>query len=190
MVCYVCVCVFCLHFVLVPRGSWVEELNAHGYSCCGIDVQSFGRSEGYNKTRSYFNSFQDLVNDVKEFVSKLPELGGEKYSDLPKFIFGISMGGCIAVNMLQQCPNDYVGALLFAPMLSLERLSKEGLNPYLKPLVSVVNTLGPTLRMAHTPKNVKFPHLQKEFENGRESDAGFYIWEMSLLVMPRYFVRY
>ena len=32
----------------VPKyqGSWVEQLNNHGYSACGIDLQGAGRSTG------------------------------------------------------------------------------------------------------------------------------------------------
>ena len=45
-------------------GSWVERLNAAGFAVCGIDTQSCGFSEGCRGLRNYFESFDDLVNDV------------------------------------------------------------------------------------------------------------------------------
>ncbi len=138
-----------------------------------------GRSAGENHLRSYFSEFQNIVDDVKEFVDCLPELGGAAFSSLPIVVFGVSMGGCITVKLLQQNyepaqgASPFKGACLFAPMLSLERVSKQGLNPYLKPLISVVNKLSPTLRLAKTPKNVMFPKLQDEFEGDGLNDQGY-----------------
>ena len=66
----------------------------------------------------------------------------------------------------------FKGALLYAPMLSLERVSKEGLNPYLKPLVNFFNLIGPQWRMAANSKNEIYPDLQEEFDNDFFSDQG------------------
>ena len=45
---------------------------------------------------------------------------------------GCSLGGCIAVNCMTRVPGVFKGAILFAPMLSLERASHHGLNYYLR----------------------------------------------------------
>ncbi len=154
----------------VYAGSWIEKLNEQGYSCCGIDAQSKGRSSGYKQLRTMFNSFDDLVNDDLDFVSKLPELGGEAFTDLPIFPFAVSMGGARAVMMILRNEALFKGALFYAPMLSLERVSKEGLNPYLKPLVSLFNFIGPSWRLAAASSNDIFPDLQAEFDNDFFSD--------------------
>ena len=155
--------------------SWIQELNKQGYSCCGMDVQSKGRSEGYKQMRTYFDSFDDVIKDDLDFISKLPELGGEAFTDLPIFPFAVSMGGARAAMLLIRNESLFKAALLYAPMLSLERVSKQGLNPYLRPLVSMFNILGPTWRMAKASKNTMFPDLQDEFSSDFFSDQGMYV---------------
>mmetsp|Transcript_11815 Transcript_11815/g.29905 ORF Transcript_11815/g.29905 Transcript_11815/m.29905 type:complete len:368 (+) Transcript_11815:78-1181(+) len=156
----------------VHEGSWIEELNKQGYSCCGIDVQSKGRSSGYKQMRTMFDSFDDLVNDDLDFVSKLPELGGEKFSNLPIFPFAMSMGGARAVMMILRNEALFKAALFYAPMLSLERVSKQGLNPYLKPLITAISLIGPHWRLAAAATNDIYPDLQAEFDNDVLSDNG------------------
>ena len=153
--------------------SWIQELNKQGYSCCGMDVQSKGRSEGFKKLRTYFETFDDVVKDDFAFVSKMPELGGEAFkADLPVFPFAVSMGGARAAMLLLRNQSLFKAALFYAPMLSLERVSKQGLNPYLRPLVNMFNLFGPTWRVAKASKNEMFPDLQEEFSNDFFSDQG------------------
>jgi len=45
--------------------SWVDELNARGYSVCGVDQQGLGYSEG---VRGYVERFADYVTDVLQFA--------------------------------------------------------------------------------------------------------------------------
>ena len=66
----------------------------------------------------------------------------------------------------------FKGALFYAPMLSLERVSKKGLNPYLKPVISLFNLVGPHWRMAANSKNEIYPDLQEEFDNDFFADHG------------------
>lgn len=49
--------------------SWVEALNARGYSVCGIDQQGLGYSEGL---RNYVERFADYVTDVLQFAQCAP----------------------------------------------------------------------------------------------------------------------
>ena len=46
-------------------GSWVEELNARGFSVCGVDQQGLGFSEGL---RGYVERFSDYVTDILQFA--------------------------------------------------------------------------------------------------------------------------
>ena len=131
----------------VYEGSWIQALNKIGYSCCGIDVQSKGRSGGFKGYKNYFESFEDVIADDFAFIEKMADLGGDKFSKgLPLFPFAVSMGGARAAMMILRNESVFKAALLYAPMLSLERVSKQGLNPYLKPLIAMFNAIGPTWR--------------------------------------------
>ena len=46
-------------------GSWVEELNARGFSVCGVDQQGLGFSDGL---RGYVERFGDYVADVLQLA--------------------------------------------------------------------------------------------------------------------------
>ena len=55
----------------------------------------------------------------------------------PMFIMGISMGGCVAVKACMHAHTEasdpvFSGCILCAPMCSLEKVAKKGLNAYLK----------------------------------------------------------
>ena len=52
------------------------------------------------------------------------------------------------------------GAVLLAPMLSLEKVSRKGLNPYIRPLASPLSWLAPTAAIVATEKNTLYPHIQ------------------------------
>ncbi|UPR03858.1 alpha/beta-hydrolase [Chloropicon primus] len=151
-------------FDRIYRGSWIEELNNRGYSCCGIDVQSKGRSEGCKGLQSYFESFDNVVADELAFMDRMADLGGKGFeAGLPVFPFAVSMGGARAAMMILRDEKRFKAALFYAPMLSLERVSKKGLNPYLKPMIDLFNRVGPTWRLAAVDKS-KFPNLQEEFD--------------------------
>lgn len=81
-------------------------------------------------------------------------------------ILGISLGGCIAANCIHQRGDLFQGAVLLAPMLSLEKVSKKGLNPYLRPLASLISAIFPTATIVQLQKNVKFPEIQDSFDHG------------------------
>jgi acylglycerol lipase len=146
--------------------SFVKRANEEGFSVCGIDFQGHGRSDSYNNIRCYVNKFQDYVDDVLHFANYISGSSKiEKFSGLPIFILGISLGGCIAVNCIHQKGDLFRGAVLFAPMLSLEKVSKTGLNPYLRPLASLISTVLPTAPVVQLRKNEKFPDIQDAFDN-------------------------
>ncbi len=44
-------------------GSWVEALNKHGFSVCGVDQVGHGFSAGIGGLRCFFQRFQDLSTD-------------------------------------------------------------------------------------------------------------------------------
>ena len=82
------------------------------------------------------------------------------FAGKPLFLAGCSLGGCIAVHAAHQRPGLFRGVALLAPMLSLERASRHGLNPYLRPLAGLISWLVPTAPIAATTRNTLYPHLQ------------------------------
>ncbi|GMH39286.1 hypothetical protein BSKO_07184 [Bryopsis sp. KO-2023] len=148
----------------VYEGSWVQAFNEQGFSVCGLDNQSCGRSEGLGGYRVYFDSFDDIVNDSVEFLSEIKAGSEQKFSGLKTFIVGGSAGGCAAVHAAHSNPSLCDGVVLLAPMLSLEKVSKEGFNRYLKPLLSLATRLIPSLPIAATTKNDMFPDVQAYYD--------------------------
>ncbi|KAK9820098.1 hypothetical protein WJX72_006113 [[Myrmecia] bisecta] len=146
------------------RDSWIEKMNSSGYSVCGIDLQSCGFSQGKYDLRCYIDSFDDHVQDVIQFARSLHDTSVPGFQKLPMFIMGCSLGGCITVNVMRQAGNLFKGAILLAPMLSLERVSQQGLNPYLRPIASLISLLFPAWPIVVTDKNTMYPELQQEWD--------------------------
>ncbi|CAG9464805.1 unnamed protein product [Pedinophyceae sp. YPF-701] len=144
----------------VYEGSWVERLNQAGYSCAACDFQSHGRSEGRDGLRCYIKSFKDYVNDLEVVKDCCASEPGFDAPGQPKFLLAISLGGCVAVHFMHDNPGAVNGAVLLAPMLSLEKIAKSGLNPYLRPVASTISAIAPWLAVAATNKNTMYPELQ------------------------------
>lgn len=143
----------------VYSGSIIEKLNKFGVAAAGIDLQGCGHSEGL---RCYVDRYQDYVDEVLAFAESL-DGGPEGLGDLPKFLIGTSLGGCISADLCRQT-DLFKGAVLIAPMLSLERVSKSGLNPYIRPLSGFLSWLVPSAKIVKTEKNILFPEIQAFFD--------------------------
>lgn len=139
------------------EGSWVEQMNAQGISVAAIDNQGCGRSEGLHGLRFYVESFDHYVNDVLQLSQALPQ---NFSNNLPVFMSGISLGGCIAFSAARRQPELFAGVVLLAPMLSLKRVARQGLNPYLRPLSAVLSVLLPSAAVVATDKNARYPEIQ------------------------------
>ncbi|CAD2088362.1 lysophospholipase, putative [Plasmodium vinckei lentum] len=99
----------------VYSGSWIEKLNQNGYSVYAMDLQGHGESEGRKNLRGPFKRFNDLVDDVLQYMNKIQEevsndnktddgscsIVTTKKKKLPMYIIGYSMGGNIALRVLQ-----------------------------------------------------------------------------------------
>ncbi|GMH32769.1 hypothetical protein BSKO_00603 [Bryopsis sp. KO-2023] len=150
---------------LVYEGSWIQHFNKLGFSVCGHDHQSHGLSQGAKGLRCYFNKFQDFVDDLLDFGRWLKDTSDTQgFSGLPVFLLGKSLGGCIATNAIHQQGDLFKGAVLLAPMLSLEKVSKQGLNPYLRPIASILSWVTPSLPVAEVKANKMFPLIQEAYD--------------------------
>ncbi|KEG01400.1 hypothetical protein YYE_03496 [Plasmodium vinckei vinckei] len=99
----------------IYKDSWIEKFNQNGYSVYGLDLQGHGESQALNNVRGNFTSFDDLVEDVIQYmnqiryeISKDNQMNDESYDivttkkkKLPMYVIGYSMGGNIALRVLQ-----------------------------------------------------------------------------------------
>mmetsp|Transcript_33748 Transcript_33748/g.82814 ORF Transcript_33748/g.82814 Transcript_33748/m.82814 type:complete len:324 (+) Transcript_33748:96-1067(+) len=143
------------------EGSWPESFNKAGFSVYAVDHQGHGRSDCARGKRCFFERVDDLVDDFTQFVRLVRAEVGPK---LPAFMLGMSMGGYVVVNSAIKDEKLVDGVVLLAPMLSLNKLASRGLNRLLLPLLSVISMFLPTLPMAETARNTKFPSTQREVE--------------------------
>lgn len=91
-----------------------RKLVSAGYGVFGMDYPGFGLSEGLH---GYIPSFDVLVDDVIEHFSKKRE--NPEFCSLPRFLFGQSMGGAVALKVHLKQPNAWNGAILVAPMCKI-----------------------------------------------------------------------
>lgn len=151
-------------------GSWVEQWNKRRISVCGLDLQGCGRSEGKGGLRFFIERFEDYVADVLQLARVVRDeaLGVAGFGRLPVFICGISLGGCIAFNavLADQAAGEGLiqGTVLMAPMLSLEKVSRKGLNPYLRPIANLLSKLVPTAAIVATERNTLYPNIQAQWD--------------------------
>ena len=102
------------------------------------------------KGRGFVKRFDDLVDDCVVIAEKLraeaDALG------VPLYLLACSMGGCVGVRTMQRRPKLFDGAVLVAPMLSLEQAKRQPANAVLLPVVGLLSRVWPTLRCirAHT----------------------------------------
>ncbi|KEG03308.1 lysophospholipase, putative [Plasmodium vinckei vinckei] len=104
----------------IYKDSWIEKFNRNGYSVYGLDLQGHGESQSLGKKRNDVNCFDDLVGDVIQYMNQIQdEISNENQLDddisndesydivttkkkkLPMYIVGHSMGGNIALRILQ-----------------------------------------------------------------------------------------
>ncbi|CAD2089276.1 lysophospholipase, putative [Plasmodium vinckei brucechwatti] len=99
----------------IYKDSWIEKFNQNGYSVYALDLQGHGKSQLLGNLRGNFSSFDDLVDDVMQYMNQIQDeisndnqTGDESYDivptkkkRLPMYIIGQSMGGSIALRVLQ-----------------------------------------------------------------------------------------
>ncbi|VTZ67853.1 lysophospholipase, putative [Plasmodium chabaudi chabaudi] len=99
----------------IYKDSWIENFNKNGYSVYALDLQGHGESQTWKNIRDNFSSFDDLVDDVIQYMHHIQdEISNDNQTDdeshdivttkkkkLPMYIIGHSMGGNIALRILQ-----------------------------------------------------------------------------------------
>ncbi|VEV56184.1 lysophospholipase, putative [Plasmodium vinckei vinckei] len=99
----------------IYKDSWIEKFNQSGYSVYGIDLQGHGESQAQRNVRGDFSSLDDLADDVLQYMNQIQdEISNDNQTydkshdivttnkkRLPIYIIGYSMGGNIALRILQ-----------------------------------------------------------------------------------------
>jgi alpha-beta hydrolase superfamily lysophospholipase len=87
-------------------GNVVDELLPAGYAVFGTDHRGHGKSEG---KRGHVMNFQEFIDDEKQFQRDVIRT---KFSSLPCFVLGHSMGSLIALNFVEQSAEGIRGLVL------------------------------------------------------------------------------
>jgi len=101
------------------------DLHQQGYNIFIIDHRGQGLSERLlkDKEKGYVNNFDDYAHDLKQFIRDIVIkdcTGNSLETNLSKpHLLAHSMGGAIAVRMMQLYPNIVKSAVLTSPMIAV-----------------------------------------------------------------------
>eukprot|EP00340_Litonotus_pictus_P001797 CAMPEP_0170518428 /NCGR_PEP_ID=MMETSP0209-20121228/4117_1 /TAXON_ID=665100 ORGANISM="Litonotus pictus, Strain P1" /NCGR_SAMPLE_ID=MMETSP0209 /ASSEMBLY_ACC=CAM_ASM_000301 /LENGTH=235 /DNA_ID=CAMNT_0010803983 /DNA_START=253 /DNA_END=957 /DNA_ORIENTATION=- len=100
-------------------GHFAKAFAKNGFVCAGFDMRGHGKSEGEDT-----ESFKVIMEDSKLFISKTEETlralfqgKDQKFLD-NKFIWGMSMGGMMSIEM-SRLDSSIKGAMLLCPAVTL-----------------------------------------------------------------------
>jgi len=103
--------------------EFMEIFARNGYVCTMLEQRGFGQMPGKNlrelrKSQGVINSYEDFLSDIK-LVRKKIDLW---YPGIPVVLFGHSMGGNIALNVLASSQQKrYIRAIIESPWLELHK---------------------------------------------------------------------
>jgi lysophospholipase len=95
------------------------DFSKAGFDVFAFDQRGFGRSTRLNpegKDSIYVDRFEDYVKDLEQFLTDIVRPDGKK----PTFLFAHSMGGLVVTLFLHERPDLVNGAILSAPMMSID----------------------------------------------------------------------
>ncbi|SCL90583.1 lysophospholipase, putative [Plasmodium chabaudi adami] len=66
----------------IYKDSWIEHFNKIGYSVYALDLQGHGESQSFGNLRGNFNYFDDLVDDVIQYMNQIQdEISNDNQTD-------------------------------------------------------------------------------------------------------------
>ncbi|SRR5581483_7692968 len=114
-----------------------EAFAQAGYVLTGFDLRGHGKSGG---PRGHVPSFEALMQDIDRFI----EITAKRYPNLPRFLYGHSLGGILVLNYALRRKPDVVGVISTAAGLrtALEEQKFKVL------MARVLGTLMPSVALA------------------------------------------
>nr|UWM25201.1 caffeoyl shikimate esterase [Eleutherococcus senticosus] len=140
--------------------SWTFQatpifLAQNGFSCFALDLEGHGQSQGLE---AFVPNVDFVVNDCISYFSSILTQNPE-FQNLPKFLFGESMGGAICLLIHFKEPTLFNGAILLAPMCKISEKVKPRWP--IPEILTMVSRFAPTLPIVPTAdlldKSVKVP---------------------------------
>lgn len=140
--------------------SWTFQatpifLAQNGYACFALDLEGHGQSEGL---KAYVPNVDLVIEDCLSFFNSILTQNPQ-FQNLPKFLYGESMGGAICVLIHLKNPERFNGAILIAPMCKIS----EKVRPSwpIPQVLTALSRFAPTLPIVPTAdlmhKSVKVP---------------------------------
>ncbi len=120
---------------MIKYAEVIYDLRDLGYSIYLMDLRGMGFSERLldNDTdKIYVGSFNDYITDMKTFADTVVKAKPHTKT----VIVAHSLGGAIAARYLEQYPDDFNGAVLSSPMLTINTQPYTQLEAYLLAAVS------------------------------------------------------
>jgi alpha-beta hydrolase superfamily lysophospholipase len=111
-------------------------LNDAGYTLVAFDLRGHGKSQGQ---RGHAPSIDHFMDDIDTFAQKV----AERYPNMPRFLYGHSLGGMLAINYCICCKPTLLGAVISAPGLR-SALQEQKMKVFLS---KVGGLLLPTLKL-------------------------------------------
>jgi len=90
--------------------SFAKDLNNQGLIVFSHDHVLHGENPGYFLEITNYNQF---IDDAKQHATLMKD----KHPNLPMFLFGHSMGGCVSALLVKDNPNLFNGVIFSSPML-------------------------------------------------------------------------
>ena len=87
-------------------------LNKAGYTFVGFDHRGHGKSDG---VRGHIPSYETLLDDIEAFLAEIEE----NYPEVPRILYGHSMGGNLVINYALRRTSDIKGVISTSPWLKL-----------------------------------------------------------------------
>ncbi|KAF5838790.1 hypothetical protein DUNSADRAFT_2253 [Dunaliella salina] len=140
--------------------DYVEDLVTGAKRACTLGLVGFPSHMEYSGN-PLADGHMASFGAVNDGVAASP-MGS--HPSLPHFVLGASLGGCLATVASLKYPHLFNGTILLAAMLSLEKVSRQGLNPYLLHFGNLLSYFLPTLPCANASKNNAFPDLQVAYD--------------------------
>jgi alpha-beta hydrolase superfamily lysophospholipase len=130
-----------------------EAFSTAGIALLGFDHRGHGRSEG---KRGHIPSMAKAMDDINHFLTD----AGERFSGLPRFLYGHSMGGLMVLNHTLTRHAEIAGVVCTSPGLS----PGQPVKPFKLFLANLLYSLMPTFTLANGLDVENLSHDRKVIE--------------------------